>query len=229
MVGGGASPRPGEVSLAHNGVLFLDELPEFRRNVLEALRQPLEDGHVVLSRARVSVRFPSRLVLVAAMNPCPCGFFGDGSNRCTCDPSTVSRYRARVSGPLLDRVDLHVPMHRIPYRELASNIPDKESPGVLERVCRARVRQAERFKDTPGMHCNGQMGPGEIRRYCRASPEVTSLLRTALDRLRLSARAYHRILKVARTIADLDESGELGAAHVAEAIQYRALDRTIPL
>ncbi len=229
MVGGGGSPRPGEVSLAHNGVLFLDELPEFRRNVLEALRQPLEDGHVVLSRARASLRFPSRFVLVAAMNPCPCGYFGDGTQRCICDPTIISRYRARVSGPLLDRIDLHVPMHRIPYQDLASGGGGKESPGVLRRVCRARDRQAARFREAQGVHCNGQMGPGEIRRHCQASLEVARLLQRALDRLQLSARAYHRVLKVARTVADLDDSGEIGPAHVAEAIQYRALDRAVPL
>lgn len=229
MVGGGGSPRPGEVSLAHNGVLFLDELPEFRKNVLEALRQPLEDGHVVLSRARASLKFPSRFVLVAAMNPCPCGLFGDGTHRCICDPTVISRYRARVSGPLLDRIDLHVPMHRVLYEDLASGQGRKESGAVLERVCRARDRQGARFRDVPRVHCNGQMGAGEIREHCPASAKVARLLRRALDRLRLSARAYHRILKVARTVADLDDSGEIGPAHVAEAIQYRALDRAVLL
>jgi magnesium chelatase family protein len=229
LVGGGGIPRPGEVSLAHNGILFLDELPEYRRNVLEALRQPLEDGIVVLARARVSLRFPSRFVLVAAMNPCPCGFYGDGEDRCICDPSLVTRYRSRVSGPLLDRIDLHVPVGRVPFQELSHQTIEKESPGVLNRVLRARSVQGDRFRSCEGIHCNGQMGPGEIRRFCSASPEVARLLQKALDRLGLSARAYHRILKVARTVADLDGSGEIGPAHVAETIQYRSMDRASPL
>ncbi len=229
LVGGGGIPRPGEVSLAHNGVLFLDELPEFRRNALEALRQPLEDGHVVLARARVSLRFPSRFVLVAAMNPCPCGFFGDIGDRCTCDPSLVARYRNRVSGPLLDRIDLHVPIGRVPFQELTNQEVRRESPGIRKRVQEARSLQGTRFRGRDGIHCNGQMGPGEIRSFCSASPEVARLLQRALDRLGLSARAYHRILKVARTIADLDASDEIGPFHVAEAIQYRSMDRTSPL
>lgn len=229
MVGGGSTPRPGEVSLAHNGVLFLDELPEFRRNVLEALRQPLEDGTVVLSRTKISLRFPSRFVLVAAMNPCPCGYFGDGDDRCTCDPSVVLRYRNRVSGPLLDRIDLHVPVGRVPFQELAGVEPKKESPKVRERVRSARVIQSHRFANDSGVNCNGQMGPGEIRRYCRAPPAVVRLLQGALDRLGLSARAYHRILKVARTVADLDDADEIGPTHVAEAVQFRSMDRASPI
>jgi len=229
LVGGGGVPRPGEASLAHHGVLFLDELPEFRRNVLEALRQPLEDGHVVISRARTSLRFPSGFVLVAAMNPCPCGFFGDGSDRCTCDPSQVSRYRARISGPLLDRVDLHVSVRRVPFQAMARHEWEEETPSILERVRRARARQSERFRAEKGVHCNGQMGVREIRRHCRPSAQVASMLQRAMDRLALSARAYHRILKVARTVADLAGSGEIGPLHVSEAIQYRALDRATPL
>ena len=221
LVGGGAIPRPGEASLAHNGVLFLDELPEFRRNVLEALRQPLEDGHVILARARMSLRFPSRFVLVAAMNPCPCGFFGDEEDRCTCDPSLVSRYRSRVSGPLLDRIDIHLPVGRVPFQDLANPGEERESPSVRSRVLKARSLQARRFTAGSGIHCNGQMGPREIRAFCSPSGEVARLLQRALDRLGLSARAYHRILKVARTVADLGESHEIGPSHVAEAIQYR--------
>jgi magnesium chelatase family protein len=220
------------VSLAHNGVLFLDELPEFRRNVLEALRQPLEDGHVVLAIARTSLRFPSRFVLVAAMNPCPCGFFGDGGagdHRCTCDPALVTRYRNRVSGPLLDRIDLHVPMGRVAFQELMGTEVPSGSATIRRRVGEARSRQEARFRALEGLHCNGQMGPGEIRRFCSPSPEVARLLQRALDRLGLSARAYHRILKVARTVADLDRSDEIGPSHVAEAIQYRSMDRTTPL
>jgi magnesium chelatase family protein len=229
LVGGGGVPRPGEVSLAHNGVLFLDELPEFRRNVLEALRQPMEDGQVVLARARVSLRFPSRFVLVAAMNPCPCGFYGDDGQGCTCDPTLVARYRRRVSGPLLDRIDLHVPMSRVPFRDLSGKGVGKESPGVRERVQAARVLQSRRFGAIPGVHCNGQMGPAAIRRFCQPSLEVARLLQKALDRLSLSARAYHRILKVSRTVADLDASDDIGSAHVAEAIQYRSMDRARPV
>jgi len=229
LVGGGGIPRPGEVSLAHNGVLFLDELPEFRRRVLEALRQPVEDGHVVLARARISLRFPSRFVLVAAMNPCPCGFFGDGEDRCTCDPSHIIRYRNRVSGPLLDRIDLHVPVGRVPFQELTEQTVRPESAAIRKRVQEARSLQGARFRGRVGVHCNGQMGPGEIRKFCAPTPEVTRLLQRALDRLGLSARAYHRILKVARTVADLDASAEIGPSHVAEAIQYRSMDRTSPV
>jgi magnesium chelatase family protein len=229
LVGGGGIPRPGEVSLAHNGVLFLDELPEFRRHVLEALRQPLEDGHVTVARARISLRFPSRFVLVAAMNPCPCGFFGDGQDRCTCDPSLVTRYRNRVSGPLLDRIDLHVPVGRVPFQELSKARTGSESPGIRDRVQSARARQKKRLRACGAVHCNGQMGPAEIRSCCSPSHEVARLLQEALDRLQLSARAYHRILKVARTVADLDSSQEIGPVHAAEAIQYRALDRAVPV
>jgi len=229
LVGGGGVPRPGEVSLAHNGVLFLDELPEFRRNVLEALRQPMEDGQVILARARISLRFPSKFVLVAAMNPCPCGFFGDDTTGCTCDPVLIARYRRRVSGPLMDRIDLHVPMGRVAYRDLSGKGVSRESPAVRGRVQAARARQSRRFRRVSGVHCNGQMGPREIRRFCQPSPQVARLLQGALDRLGLSARAYHRILKVSRTVADLDGCDEIGSPHVAEAIQYRSMDRATPV
>lgn len=229
MVGGGRIPRPGEVSLAHNGVLFLDELPEYRRNVLEALRQPLEDGEVILARARISLRFPSRFILVAAMNPCPCGFFGDGTQRCTCDPSLVVRYRGRVSGPLLDRIDLHVPVESVPFGELGKDPRNPESPTIRGRVQRAREIQESRFQSLDRTHCNGQMGPSEIRRHCRPAPEVVRLLQRALEGLGLSARAYHRILKVARTVADLEGAERIGRRHVAEAVQYRTLDRREPV
>jgi magnesium chelatase family protein len=229
MVGGGRIPRPGEVSLAHNGVLFLDELPEYRRNVLEALRQPLEDGEVVIARARVSLRFPARFMLIAAMNPCPCGYFGDGTDRCTCDPGRVLRYRARVSGPLLDRIDIQIPVSQVSFDALSGSRSGTASAEVRGRVRVARGIQEARFTTRSPIHCNGQMGPGEMRRYCRASGDVRRLLRNAMESLRLSARAYHRVLKVARTIADLEGESAIASRHVGEAIQYRSLDRQAPL
>ncbi len=225
LIGGGGAPRPGEVSVASHGVLFLDELPEFRRNVLETLRQPLEDRTVTVSRARTSVRFPARFVLVAAMNPCPCGYRGDGSDRCTCDPSLVARYRSRVSGPLLDRIDLHAEVPAVPHRALDTGEDPPQSQEVRLHVARCRELQRQRFRGCPGVHANGHMGPAQLRRWCRPSRAVAALLQRALDRLGLSARAYHRVLKVARTIADLDGSDALEPHHVAEAVQFRSLDR----
>ena len=213
------------MSLAHGGVLFLDELPEYRRNVLEVLRQPLEDGFVSIARARATVSYPARFMLAAAMNPCPCGHWGHAEDRCTCDPAQVARYRARVSGPLLDRIDLHVEVPAVPFRAL---IEDGRGPGWAAgraRVVAARNLQVERLTNSPGVHANGQMEPSDLRRFCRPSPEVVRLLQRALDRLGLSARAYHRILKVARTIADLAGADDIAAEHAAEAIQYRMLDR----
>ena len=225
LVGGGSIPRPGEVSLAHRGVLFLDELPEYRRSALEALRQPLEDGVVAHSRVRSALRYPARFMLAGAMNPCPCGWLGDDSGRCGCDPMHVLRYRSRVSGPLLDRIDLHVEVPAVPFRKLFEDRPGEGSAVVRERVTQARRRQIERLRDSPGVFANGQMGPADIRSHCPPSADVARLLQRALDRLRLSARAYHRILKVARTIADLDGSDAITSAHAAEAVQYRSLDR----
>ncbi len=225
LIGGGNVPRPGEASLASHGVLFLDELPEFRRSALEALRLPLEDREVVLSRARFSVRFPARFVLVAAMNPCPCGYRGDGSDRCTCDDGVVRRYRSRVSGPLLDRMDLHVEVPAVPYRDLGEGRAAEQSGSVRARVEACRAVQRARFRNAPSVHANGHMGPGELRAFCRLDTAGARLLQRALDGLGLSARAYHRVLKVARTIADLDGSEAIGWTHAAEAIQYRTLDR----
>jgi magnesium chelatase family protein len=227
LVGGGTPARPGDVSLAHHGVLFLDELPEFRRHVLEVLRQPLEDGFVTVSRVHASVRYPCRFMLVAAMNPCPCGYHGDGSDRCTCEAAAVTRYRARISGPLLDRIDLHVPVPTVPFRELQGEGPAEPSAAVRDRVVRAREAQRERFRGEEGIFANGQMGPAQIRRYCRVVPTVARKLQHALDRMRLSARAYHRILKVARTLADLDGCDAVGEPHATEALQYRGLDRPL--
>jgi magnesium chelatase family protein len=225
LIGGGRAPRPGEASLATHGVLFLDELPEFRRHVLESLRQPLEDHQVTLARASQTLRFPARFILVAAMNPCPCGYHGDDSDRCTCDPAMVERYRSRISGPLLDRIDLHVEVPAVPYGELTARGDKEGSSAMRGRVARCRARQRTRFSAAPGVHANGQMGPTQIRRWCRPSQAVARLLQRSLDRLGLSARAYHRILKVARTIADLDGADEIGPEHAAEAVQYRTLDR----
>jgi magnesium chelatase family protein len=227
LVGGGTPARPGEVSLAHHGVLFLDELPEFRRHVLEVLRQPLEDGFVTVSRVHSSVRYPCRFMLVAAMNPCPCGYHGDGTDRCTCDPARVTRYRGRISGPLLDRIDLHVPVPSVPFRELDGGPSGEGSAVVRERVVRAREAQRERFRSEEGLFANGQMGPAHIRRHCRVAPDVARMLQQALDRLNLSARAYHRLLKVARTIADLDGCDRIAERHAREALYYRALDRSL--
>ncbi len=225
LIGGGSMPRPGEVSLAHNGVLFTDELPEFRRNVLEVLRQPLEDGEVTISRAALSLSYPSRFMLAAAMNPCPCGFFGDSQRACRCLPEVVQRYLSRVSGPLLDRIDLHIEVPAVRYRELSDQRSGEHSSAIRDRVAAARVLQANRFADHPDVNINAHMMPRQIREFCRIGSGGDALLRSAITRLGFSARAYHRVLKIARTIADLDSSREIETAHVGEAIQYRSLDR----
>lgn len=225
LIGGGSSPRPGEVSLAHHGVLFMDELPEFRRNVLEALRQPLEDAEVTVSRAAVSVSFPARCMLAAAMNPCPCGFHGDPRRPCTCAPPLVERYLARISGPLLDRIDIHVEVPAVAYGELSERRAGEPSSAIRERVLRAREVQSARFRGRPGLFANAHMRPRELREFCHLAEGADALLRSAIARLGFSARAYHRVLKIARTLADLDGGGDLGTRHVAEAIQYRSLDR----
>ena len=226
LIGGGAVPRPGEVSLGHNGVVFLDELPEFQRNVLEVLRQPLEDGAVTIARAALSVTFPARFMLAAAMNPCPCGFFGDPSHKCKCTPPQIERYVSKISGPLLDRVDIHIEVPAVKYKELRSESTAEESAVVRERVVRARRWQRERFAGEKHVYANAQMPPKLIRKHCAIGAEGEKLLETAVARLGLSARAHDRILKVARTIADLDASEAIETRHLSEAIQYRSLDRT---
>jgi len=225
LVGGGRIPRPGEVSLAHHGVLFLDELPEFRKNVLEVLRQPLENGEVSISRAAMSLTYPANFILLAAMNPCPCGYATDPRHTCECTSSEIQRYMAKISGPLLDRIDLHIEVPAIPFEDLASRQPGESSAIIRERVQRARDRQLERFKNYPNIYCNADMPPKLIRHICTIDEAGEKLLRQAISQLGLSARAYDRILKVSRTIADLEGVPEIQAQHVGEAIQYRTLDR----
>ncbi len=227
LVGGGSSPRPGEVSLAHGGVLFLDELPEFHRHVLEVLRQPLEDGVVTLSRAAARLTFPARFTLIAAMNPCPCGQLGSPVHLCSCGPGLIERYHARISGPLLDRIDIHLRVPAVPYAELGAESVGESSAAIRSRVEAARLRQLERFRGQAGVHANAHMGSREVRRHCRQTPEVAEILRTAVERLGLSARGCHRVLKLSRTIADLAGTAEIEPVHVREAIQYRALDRRV--
>lgn len=225
LLGGGSHPMPGEVSLAHNGVLFLDELPEFHRNVLEVLRQPLEDGHVTISRAAASVTFPSRFMLVAAMNPCPCGFLGDTRRDCRCSPIQIERYRRRISGPLLDRIDIHVEVPAVPYAELSRAERGESSAAIRERVLKAREIQRRRFQGMRRVYCNAMMRARDIHKFCALDAAAQQLLKTAMADLHFSARAYDRILKVARTIADLEGSEAIVERHVCEAIQFRSLDR----
>lgn len=225
LVGGGSTPSPGEVSLAHLGVLFLDELPEFKRDVLEVMRQPLEDRRVTISRASGTLTFPANFMLVCAMNPCPCGYYGDSIKECTCSQSKIHQYRQRISGPLLDRIDLHVTVPRVPFDKLKVPMEGDTSSVIRERVDSARKRQAKRFTGR-GIWANAQMGEREIREFCRIPDEAQALLKRAVDSLGLSARAYNRVFKISRTIADLEGSEEITTAHVAEAIQYRMLDRT---
>ncbi|MDF0645883.1 MAG: YifB family Mg chelatase-like AAA ATPase [Nitrospira sp.] len=229
LIGGGVIPRPGEVSLAHNGILFLDESPEFRRPVLDALRQPLEDGHVTLTRVSGSLRYPARFMLVAAMNPCPCGYYGDRSKDCLCTPQQIRRYRTRLSGPLQDRIDIHIEVPPVPVREFHDRGAEPESSSAIRtRVLEARSRQSARYRDD-GIHTNAQLKPRLVKRYCGLDHSGRELLERAMVRLGLSARAHGRILRVARTIADLAGCERIDSVHVAEAVQYRSLDRRVEL
>ena len=225
LVGGGNVPQPGEISLAHNGVLFLDELPEFKRGVLEVMRQPLEDRYVSIARAKMSIEFPANFMLVASMNPCPCGFYNHPDKACTCGPGVVQKYVSRISGPLLDRIDLHVEVTPVSFEAMTGRRPQEGSTPIRERVERARQRQTARFAESPGLYSNAMMDARLVRRHCAIDDAGMALLKTAMERLGLSARAYERILKVSRTIADLDASDTINTSHLAEAIQYRSLDR----
>ena len=226
LIGGGSMPQPGEISLSHNGVLFLDELPEFKRTVLEVMRQPMEERRVTISRARIALDFPANFMLIASMNPCPCGFYNHPEKECTCAPGAVQKYLNKISGPLLDRIDLHVEVTPVPFSELSNiNHQAEVSAQIRERVIRAREIQAMRFTDHPGTYANAQMNSKLLRQMCRIDQTGETLLKKAMERLNLSARAYDRILKVSRTIADLGSSEHIRTEHLAEAIHYRSLDR----
>jgi magnesium chelatase family protein len=226
LVGGGRIPRPGEVSLAHNGILFLDELPEFQKNVLEVLRQPLEDGHVTIARAQASLAYPADFMLVAAMNPCPCGYYGDPGRDCSCTSPQIQRYLHKISGPLLDRIDIHIEIPRTEIKDLETERISESSAVIKERVNAARAIQLARFAQD-GIYSNAQMQARHLKKYCALTPEGKQLMRDAFERLGLSARAHDRILKVSRTIADLAEEERIQTMHIAEAIQYRTLDRRL--
>lgn len=232
LVGGGTNPRPGEISLAHNGVLFLDELPEYKRSALEVMRQPLEDRHICITRAKMQVDYPAGFMLIAAMNPCPCGHYGENNpaHSCTCTPAQIHRYMSRISGPLLDRIDIQCDIQPVPYAMLKNTNPSESSATIRERVIKARATQQLRFAEynltaKSPIHCNAQMPPKLVRKYCILDAQSDKLLAYSMDKLGLSARAYDRILKVARTIADLADVDNIGASHLMEAISYRNLDR----
>jgi len=225
LVGGGTYPQPGEISLSHNGVLFLDELPEFKRGVLEVMRQPLEDREVTISRAKFTVTYPSSFMLVASMNPSPSGYFNDPNAPMNSTPAEMQRYLSKVSGPLLDRIDIHIEVNPVPFEKLSDDRKGEESVVIRERVTKTRKIQSERFSESESVHYNAQMGVKQIRKYCKLDKASLLLLKTAMERLNLSARAYDRILKVSRTIADLEASDSINGNHISEAIQYRTLDR----
>jgi len=225
LVGGGTNPQPGEISLAHNGVLFLDELPEFKRTVLEVMRQPLEDRVVTISRAKSTVDYPASFMLVSSMNPCPCGYYNHPEKNCLCPPGMVQKYLNKISGPLLDRIDLHVEVTPVSFDELSSKEKGESSAMIRDRVIKSREIQEERFQQTKGVHANAQMSTKQLQSYCKLDEQSQKMLKMAMEKLNLSARAYDRILKVGRTIADLENSTAITSEHIAEAIQYRSLDR----
>ena len=225
IVGGGVSAKPGIISLAHNGVLFLDELPEFSRSVLEVMRQPLEDRKITISRAKNTVEYPAGIMLVASMNPCPCGYYNHPTKECICSEGAVTRYLNRISGPLLDRIDIQIEVIPVEFEKLSSTTKGESSAVIRERVIRAREMQIERFKDTPGVYCNAQMNSRLLNKWALPDSDSIAMLKTAMERFNLSARAYDRILKVARTIADLEGSESVKSYHIQEAITYRNLDR----
>ncbi|HAD82033.1 TPA: magnesium chelatase, partial [Candidatus Edwardsbacteria bacterium] len=225
--GGGSPPFPGEVSLAHNGVLFLDELPEFHRHVLEVMRQPLEEGEETISRAAMSLTFPAWFMLAAAMNPCPCGYYTDPNHECNCSPQSIQKYMSKVSGPLLDRIDIHIEVPALKYQELTQKEPGECSGAIQSRVDQARDVQLKRFQGRKNIFCNAHMQSKDIRKFCTIDESSDEMLRNAINKFGLSARAYDRILKVSRTIADLDGSENISQAQIAEAIQYRSLDRNV--
>lgn len=225
LVGGGLNPQPGEISLAHNGVLFADELPEFNKSTLEVLRQPLEDRKITISRAKYTVEYPCSFMFVASMNPCPCGYYNDPTHKCVCSPGQIQRYLNKISGPLLDRIDIQIEITPVPFKDISRSTQGESSASIRQRVIKARLIQEQRFKDCNGIHCNAQMSERMIHQYAEPDEAGINLLRTAMERLNLSARAYNRILKVARTIADLETSENVQPQHLAEAISYRNLDR----
>ena len=227
LVGGGTIAKPGEISYAHHGVLFLDELPEFKKNVLEVMRQPMEEGRVTISRSKVSVEYPCNFMLTAAMNPCPCGNFGNPHQECNCTPQQIQKYISKISGPLLDRIDIHVQVQAVKYKELSSKIPAEPSKSIRERVINARKIQQSRFRNKKNLYSNADMLSKDIREYCEIDSASEELLKMAITKLGLSARAYDRILKVSRTIADLSNEEKISSAHISEAIQYRTLDRSL--
>ncbi|MBL7192065.1 YifB family Mg chelatase-like AAA ATPase [bacterium] len=227
LIGGGTIPKPGEVSLAHHGVLFLDEFAEFKKSILELLRQPLEDNEVTIARSKITISYPANFLLAAAMNPCPCGYLGDSQHDCRCTPPQIQKYRSRISGPLLDRIDIHVEVPAVKYKELLQDPKGEKSEDIRARVEKARNIQTERFKGIQGVYCNAHMQSKQVRKFCKLNDDSQALLKNAITKLGMSARAYDRILKVSRTIADLDNCGEIKAHHVSEAIQYRSLDRDV--
>ena len=227
LIGGGRIPKPGEVSLAHHGVLFLDEMPEFRKDVLEVLRQPMEDGYVTISRAAMSLTYPAQFMLAGAMNPCPCGYHGDNTHDCNCTPVQIQKYMSKISGPLLDRIDIHIEVPAVKFKDLAGEPSGEESDVIRLRVNNARKVQLERYKSEKKIFCNAHMESRDIHRYCPIDDQSKGLLKLAITKLGLSARAYDRIIKVARTIADLEAAPNITSSHISEAIQYRSLDRNL--